>query len=436
MSTPPNPPIPHARTIHAPGPIAPAKLRLDSVDILRGVIMVVMALDHVRDFFSHLRFAPEDVTQTWLALWLTRWVTHFCAPGFFFLAGTGAFLSYARGKSKAQISRFLWTRGLWLVFLECTVVGFAWTFIFPFPWGGVLWALGWSMVANAAIVRLPTKWIAAIGGVMVLGHNLLDKFQPTGWGNVPWYWVVSHAPGFIPLPRPTGVDLPIPQGAPFGVFILYPLIPWIGVMALGFAFGEVLRRPPAERQRWMLRAGALMTAAFVVLRAFNLYGNPPHLFTVGPQVDSSFHLQPTLAQSFILFTDVEKYPPSLQFLLMTLGPALIAMALFDKLRIHGPGLVNAVARFFVVFGRVPMFYYVLHLYLIHLMAIAAAIAFGQPHQHLWRGGFMLGGAPPGYGFNLPFIYLMWFVTIFLLYFPCKWFMGVKQRRHDWWLSYI
>jgi uncharacterized membrane protein len=432
----PSDPIPQARTIQTPDPLSPGRLRLDSVDILRGIIMVVMALDHVRDFFSHLRFAPEDLTQTYLALWLTRWVTHYCAPGFFFLAGTGAFLSYARGKSKAQISRFLWTRGLWLILLEWTVVGFAWTFIFPFPWGGVIWALGASMIVNAAIIRLQTRWVAAIGAVMVLGHNLLDGVQPAAFGRFAWLWQILHRGGFIPLTPPAWLVPHLPPGGFFGFFVLYPLIPWIGVMSLGFAFGEVLQRPPAERQRWVLRAGAIMTAAFVVLRAFNLYGNPGHLFVTGPYADTSFHLQPTLAQNFILFTDVEKYPPSLQFLLMTLGPSLIALAFFDRIRTQGPGLAARVARFLTVFGRVPMFYYLLHLYAIHLLAIAAAIAFGQPRTQLWRGGFMLGPAPPGYGHNLPFIYLMWALTIAILYFPCKWFMGVKQRRRDWWLSYL
>ena len=436
MSLPPNSaPIPQARTIQTPDPIAPGTFRLDSVDILRGIIMVVMALDHTRDFFSHLRFAPEDITQTYLALWITRWVTHYCAPAFFFLAGTGAYLSYARHRHIARTSHFLWTRGLWLIFLEWTVVGFAWTFIFPFPWGGVIWGLGCCMIVNAAIVRLPVKWVAALGAVMVLGHNLLDNIQPMGSGNVSWYWRILHRGGFIPLTPPAWLVPHLPPGG-FGFFVLYPLIPWIGVMSLGFAFGSVLQRSPADRQRRMLRLGSLLTAGFVVLRAFNLYGNPRHLFTVGPYVDTSFHLQPTLAQNFILFTDVEKYPPSLQFLLMTLGPALIAMALFDRIRMQGPGLAARVARFFVVFGRVPMFYYILHLYLIHLLAIAVATAFGQPHQQLWRGGFMLGPAPPGFGFNLPFIYLMWITAVLILYYPSRWFMGVKQRRRDWWLSYI
>jgi uncharacterized membrane protein len=424
---------PQARVLQSPDPIAPGVSRIDAVDILRGLVMVIMALDHTRDYFTHLRFPPEDMSQTYLALWLTRWITHFCAPAFFFLAGTGAYLSYARHGSLARTSRFLWTRGLWLVLLEATVIGFGWTFIFPFPWGGVIWALGWCMVINAAIVRLPMKWIAGLGALMVLGHNLLDKIQPVGFGTVPWYWVLFHEPGLIPLPRPPGA--PTPPGAPFGLFILYPLVPWIGVMALGFAFGQILRRSPAERQRWMLRAGALFAVAFIVLRATNVYGNPRVSFLLGS--NSDFHWQGTLARSFILFTNVEKYPPSLQFLLMTLGPSLIAMALFDKLRLQGRGLAAAAARFFVVFGRVPMFYYILHIYLIHLMALGVSAAWGQPNSHLWRGGFFAGGPPPaGFGFNLPFIYLMWALAVLILYFPCRWFMGVKQRKRSWWLSYI
>ncbi|MDP9267546.1 MAG: heparan-alpha-glucosaminide N-acetyltransferase domain-containing protein [Acidobacteriota bacterium] len=431
--------IPQARGVHTPDPLAPegSRLRLDSVDVLRGIVMVVMALDHVRDYLTHLSFQPEDVPHTYFALWITRWVTHYCAPSFFFLAGTGAFLSYARGKSKAQIAHFLWTRGLWLILLEFTVVGFGWTFIFPFPWGGVLWALGWSMVINSAIVRLPTKWIVAIGAVMVAGHNLLDNVQPAAFGKLGWLWTILHQPGFIPLTPPAWLQPHLPPGAPFGFFVLYPLVPWIGVMALGFAFGEVLRRTPADRQRWTLRAGLIVTAAFIVLRATNIYGNPHQNFFAGTGLpDADFHLQATLANDFILFTDVAKYPPSLQFLLMTLGPALIALSFFDRIRISGPGLAARVARFFVVFGRVPMFYYVLHLYVIHLMAIAVASAFGQPHAHLWRGGFMLGSAPPGFGFNLPFIYLMWIAVVLVLYYPCLWLMRLKQRRRDWWLSYM
>jgi uncharacterized membrane protein len=410
------------------GPLAPGKVRLDSVDILRGLVMVVMALDHTRDFLTYLTFSPEDLTQSGLALWITRWLTHFCAPAFFFLAGTGAFLSYSRGKTKAQLARFLWTRGLWLVVVEYTVVGFGWTFNF-FGFGGVIWALGWCMVINAAIVRLPMRWIATLGGAMVLGHNLLDGIHSADLGRFAWLWHILHENGYFPLPFKHPPVLT-------GVFILYPLVPWIGVMSLGFVFGNVLLRAPEARQRWMLRAGSAMTAAFVVLRVFNLYGNPAHVWAAGPRFDATFHFQPTLAGTFMYLTDVEKYPPSLQFLLMTLGPALILMALFDKLRIQGPGLVNAVGRFFVVYGRVPMFYYVLHLYVIHLLAYVVARLTGQPAAWLIRAGFFTQSAPPGYGHHLPLIYLVWAIAVLILFYPCRWYMGVKQRRRDWWLSYL
>ena len=402
--------------------------RLDSVDLLRGLIMVFMALDHVRDFFTHLHFPPEDMSQTWPALFLTRWLTHFSAPGFFFLAGTGAYLSLSRGRTPARVSHFLWTRGLWLVFLEMTLIGYAWTFMPSFGFGGVIWALGWCMVANAAIIRLPLPWVTAFGAILVAGHNLLDGIQPQAFGKFAWLWTILYQPGFIPLPQPSFIHLP--PGAFFGFFVLYVLVPWIGVMSLGYAFGSVLRRPPEERQRWMLRAGLAATALFVVLRGFNAYGNPPQSFLGG----GAWAVQDSLGMTLVSFFNTNKYPPSLQFLLMTLGPSLIALAWFDKLAVKGK--LCAVGRFFVVFGRVPLFYYILHLFLIHSMAVGVAMAWGQPYQWLLHGGFFLGFAPPGYGHNLPFIYLMWALAVGILYFPCKWFMDLKARRRDWWLSYL
>ena len=405
--------------------------RLDSVDLLRGLIMVFMALDHVRDFFSYLHFPPEDMTQTWPFLFLTRWLTHFSAPGFFFLAGTGAYLSLSRGRSPAKLSHFLWTRGLWLVFLELTVIGFGWTFIPSFGYGGVIWALGWCMVMNAALVRLPLRWVAAFGAAMVVGHNLLDWVQPQMFGKFYWMWLILHQPGFIVLPQPSFVHLP--PGVPFGFFILYVLVPWMGVMSLGYAFGSVMRRPPAERQRWTLRIGVAATALFLVLRGFNAYGNPAQMFnwccSMGHWVP-----QPTLGMTLVAFFNTNKYPPSLHFLLMTIGPSLIALAWFDKLAVKEK--LGAVGRFFVVFGRVPMFYYVLHLFLIHSMAVVVAMAWPQPYEWLLHGGFFLNQAPPGYGHNLPFIYMMWALAVGILYFPCKWFMDLKARRRDWWLSYL
>jgi uncharacterized membrane protein len=402
--------------------------RLDSVDLLRGLIMVFMALDHTRDFFSHLHFPPEDMTQTWPTLFLTRWLTHFSAPGFFFLAGTAAFLSLGRGRTPAKVSHFLWTRGLWLVFLELTIIGYAWTFIPSFGYGGVIWVLGWSMVAMALVVRLPLPWVAAFGAVMVAGHNLLDHVQPQALGRFAWLWILLHQPGFIPLPQPSFIHLP--PGVGFGFFVLYVLVPWMGVMALGYAFGAVLRRPPQERQRWTLWIGLAATALFLVLRGFNAYGNPSQGF-IG---SGAWSAQGTLGMTLVSFFNTTKYPPSLHFLLMTLGPSLIALAWFDKLAVKDK--LGALGRFFVVFGRVPLFYYILHLFLIHSMAVLIAMAWGQPYEWLLHGGFFLSFAPPGYGHHLPFIYLVWATAIAILYFPCKWYMDLKARRRDWWLSYL
>jgi uncharacterized membrane protein len=402
--------------------------RLDSVDVLRGLIMVFMALDHVRDFFTHLHFPPEDMTQTWPALFLTRWLTHFSAPGFFFLAGIGAYLSLARGRTPARVSHFLWTRGLWLVFLEMTIIGYAWTFLPSFGFGGVIWALGWCMVGMALVVRLPLPWVAAFGAILVAGHHLLDGVQAPAFGKLYWLWMILHQPGFIPLPRPSFVHLP--PGAFFGFFVLYVLVPWVGVMALGYAFGTVLRRPPEERQRWTLRIGLAATALFVVLRGFNAYGDPARGF-IGSE---NWSVQDSLGMTLVSFFNTNKYPPSLQFLLMTLGPSLIALAWFDRLAVKDK--LGAIGRFFVVFGRVPLFYYILHLFLIHSMAVGVALAWGQPYEWLLHGGFFMSFAPPGYGHNLPFIYLIWATAIVILYFPCKWYMDLKARRRDWWLSYL
>jgi len=405
----------------------PGKMgRLVSVDVLRGIVMVIMALDHTRDFFTGLRFPPEDITQTYGALFFTRWITHFCAPAFFFLAGTGAFLSAARGKTLPEVSRFLWTRGLWLVFLELTVIAFAWTFFLPFgPFGLVIWALGWSMVAMSLIVRLPLRWIAAFGMAMIALHNLADRISPAQLGKIGWLWMVLHVPGFIPIQPPR-----------IGFFVLYPLIPWVGVMAVGYAFGAILLCEPQRRRRVTFAIGGLATLAFVLLRATNLYGNAPAGLSFGNLVPSGgdWHVQKSATLTLIAFLNVEKYPPSLQFLLMTLGPALMALALLDRLRLDGPA--GALGRFFLVFGRVPMFYYVLHLYLIHALAVVAALLFHQPAKWLVGGAFILQPLPDGYGHGLPFIYLVWMTAILLLYFPCRWYMAVKERRKDWWLSYL
>jgi uncharacterized membrane protein len=392
--------------------VAESRGRLESIDFVRGLVMVIMAIDHVRDFFTSVRFEPEDLARTWAALFITRWITHFCAPLFFFLAGTGAYF-YGMRRRKGELSKFLWTRGLWLVVLEFTVVGTAWTFVIPWGFFGVIWALGASMIILAAVARLPVGWIAWLSIAVICLHDLVDKVRPAQFGAWGWVWGILHVKG--------GVQI-------FGVgeFVLFPLVPWCAVMAAGYAFGALLQR--SDRRVWMKRIGLAMTVAFIVLRLTNLYGNPPALR--GGVTPGDWHIQPTVEKTLILFLDAEKYPPSLQFLLMTLGPSLILLGWLDGKKI------SRWWRPVLVFGRVPMFFYVLHLYLIHALAVVVAMLMHQPYAWLLHGGFWFFDLPEGYGHGLPFVYLIWAVVIVLLYFPCRWFAELKQRRRDWWLSYL
>ncbi len=395
-------------------PVVSKVARLASVDILRGLVMVIMALDHTRDYITNVPFPPELVSNTNSALFFTRFITHFCAPVFSFLAGTGAYLATSRGKSTQQVSWFFLTRGLWLVLLEITIIDFAWTFK-PWAAAAVIWILGWSMVCMALIVWLPVRWIAVFGVGMIATHNLLDRFTPEQFGKLGWLWTLLHAPGAIPI---------TPH---FTFVVLYVLIPWVGVMAAGFAFGAILVRP--DRRKWIFSLGIAATLLFLVLRGFNLYGNSSSgvPFSVG-----LWSAQPTLSHTIISFLNTEKYPPSLDYLLMTLGPALILLGLLDGAKgEHGVGKV------LLVYGRVPMFYYIPHLYLVHLTAIFAAYATHQPVSWLWHGAIFLQPTPPGYGHGLPFIYAMWILIVAILYLPCRWYMQFKARQRDWnWLSYL
>jgi uncharacterized membrane protein len=400
-----------------PSRLAVQAPRLDSIDVLRGLVMVIMALDHTRDFFTYLRFPPEDLAHTYTALFFTRFITHFCAPVFAFLAGTGAFLSSRRGKSLGQVSRFFLTRGLWLVLLELTVADFAWGFV-PWAHGGVIWILGWSMVVMAAIVWLPARWIAALGLTMIATHNLLDRINPTQFGRFYWLWILLHSPGRIPIT------------ANFAFSARYTLIPWAGVMAAGFAFGALLLRP--DRRKWVLTIGITATALFFVLRGINLYGNGIAGLSFGyPRSAGPWSLQSTPSLTVISFFNTLKYPPSLDYLLMTLGPSLILLGLLDRVRASG-----GLSRILLVFGRVPLFYYVLHLYLLNLMARVVAVIFQQP---VWRDTAIADHVqrPLGYGHGLPFVYAMWILAVAILYLPCQWFMELRSRHRDWtWLSYL
>jgi uncharacterized membrane protein len=398
--------------------VLPAKAaRLVSVDVLRGIVMVIMALDHTRDFLTDLRFAPEDLTHTYGALFFTRFITHYCAPVFAFLAGTGAYLSTRRGKSLPQLSWFFFTRGLWLVLLELTIVDFAWGFL-PWAHGGVIWILGWSMVAMALIVWLPVRWIAALGLSMMAAHNLLDRINPASFGKFSWLWIVLHSPGRIPI------------AAHFSFSVRYVLIPWVGVMAAGFAFGTLLQRP--DRRKWILTIGICATMLFFVLRGINLYGNGVAGLPFGyPRSAGPWSVHPTLSLTLISFFNTLKYPPSLDYLLMTLGPSLILLGLLEGVKGE-----SGASRVLVVYGRVPLFYYVLHLYLINGIARLASIAF---HQPTWHATVIADFAqrPVGYGYGLVFVYLMWMLVVGVLYLPCRWFMELRNRHRDWvWLSYL
>ena len=373
--------------------------RNESIDFLRGAVMVLMALDHTRMFMG----PGVDLRTAEPALYFTRWVTHFCAPVFVLLAGTAAYLHGRRVASTATLARFLLTRGLWLVLLEATVVRFAWigdlgvqTIILQ-----VIWAIGASMIVLAGLVWLPRAAIATFAAVLVLGHNALDGIHADTLGRVGWLWTLLHEEGHLqPFP-----------GANW--FLVYPLVPWIGVMAAGYALGPWAELPrPARRARFG-RAGAALLVGFLVLRAANVYGDPrPWTTDAGT------------ARTLLGFLDCEKYPPSLLFLAMTLGPALCVLALMD--RPLGPW-----GKRVAVFGRVPLFYYVLHLALIHLVAIALAWpAMGSAAL----GRRFIAGASLGYA--LPAVYALWLATVVALYPACRWFAGVKRRSHSAWISYL
>jgi uncharacterized membrane protein len=378
------------------------------------MVMVLMALDHTRGFFSNVHFYPLDLDQTNIPLFLTRWITHFCAPVFVFLAGTGAFLSTTRGKTKSELSWFLLTRGFWLVLLEVTVIRcLGWNFHFDFHSVGVavIWAIGWSMIVLAALVHLPVWAIATFGVTMIVAHNAFDWVRPENLKEWSGVWRILHAGG----------EFEYASGHKLGVG--YPLIPWIGVMAAGYALGPILMREPALRRRWLLTAGIGMTALFILIRGSNLYGDP-----------HPWSQQKNAVFTVFSFIHCQKYPPSLCYLLMTLGPALIALALFDR---GTPALLKPL----LVFGRVPLFYYLLHLPLIHGLAVLVnLIRFGRA-DWLYGGpppaNAPLAPVPPDAGVNLPLVYLIWICVVLALYPVCRWFAEVKRRRQgESWLSYL
>ena len=371
--------------------------RVRSLDVARGLVMVLMAIDHVRVFAAIPAGGPT------VALFFTRWITHFCAPGFVFFAGTSAWLHRAALPGLPALSRFLLLRGLWLVFLELTVMRFAWTFNFDvlnYNLAGVLWMIGWSMIALAGVIWLPFNVIAAFGLAIIFGHNLIDPYVRDVGGALaehPLRWVSQ----FLYF----GGSVRIGESGP-RIAILYSLLPWIGVMAAGYAFGAVLEMPEPRRRRVCLTLGAGCIVLFVLLRTFNVYGDP----------------RPWTPQQPLSFLNTAKYPASLQFLLMTLGPLILLLPLFDRAR--------RITSALEVFGRVPLFYYVLHIPLIHLAAIAISpIRTGAVTPWLFGNHPLEPPEPPdGYRWSLTLLYLVTAICVGLLYIACRWY---ARRRREW-----
>ncbi len=361
--------------------------------------MVLMALDHVRVF------AGVPAGGDTPALFFTRWATHFCAPAFIFLAGTSAFLYGARGRSRAELSRFLMTRGVWLVVLELTFLRFAWTFngdVMNYNLAGVIWVIGWSMIALGALVHLPVKAVGWIGVAIIALHDSMP-----GIGG--WLGAVLH----------DGGDFRIGGSGP-RFTVLYVLLPWVGVMAAGYGFGAIVQMEVQRRRTLCFRIGLGAIAAFLILRGFNLYGNP-----------WPWGGAPSPMENALGFLNTAKYPASLQFLLMTLGPTIALIPLLEGAR-------GSIARLLTVFGRVPLFYYVLHIPLIHLLAIGISLVReGSVNPWLFTNHPMEPGElPAGYMYSVPLLYLTTAAAVAMLYYPCRWFADFKARRRDPWLSYL
>jgi uncharacterized membrane protein len=372
--------------------LAALNRRIATVDVLRGLIMIVMALDHTRDFFSVIDVSPTDPVHSWPMLFFTRWITHLCAPGFVALAGTSVYLFRQRGWTKEQTAQRLLTRGTWLIFLELAVVSPGLFFTYHFHFLQVIYAIGGSMIILAGLQFLGTRWVAVYGLLVVFLHNMLDKFN------------LAHAPGAWAW-KLLLVSGGFEHHGQFWALVLYPVIPWSGVMALGYAFGAVVAMPPEKRRKRSMQLGLAALAAFAELRFTHAYGD-----TV-PFV----HLK-TFTQSTMSFFNVTKYPPSLEFVCVTLGVLLLLFALFDWMLQHRKA--TKALDVVEVYGRVPFFYYILHFYSLHILAVVVLMAVSRT-VHVHPPIPIFNPPAPGAGFSLPVVYAIWAALVAALYLPCK-----------------
>lgn len=388
--------------------------RIESVDLLRGMIMIIMALDHSRDFFhtGALTGDPLDPATSTPVLYFTRWITHFCAPTFVFLSGLSAWLQGAR-KSKKQLSRFLITRGLWLILVDLTIMSLGLTADIHFSLFVLetLWSIGAGMIILGLVIRFPFYLILTIGLVIVFGHNLLDFAERSRESALPVWWSLMHRPAIIPL------------WGDHSLFILYPFLPWAGLTLVGYCFGRLFTgTDPAFRKKILLLSGISALLFFIVVRAINVYGNPTPWAGQGD----------TMA-TFFSFMNVQKYPPSLLFLCATIGPVFIFLALIKD---HVSSRLGKIA---IVYGRVPLFFFILHFYILHIATVIAYLVRGHSLQEGMTGvpGLPFKFAMPGEGYSLATVYLVWITIVILMYPLCKWHDRYKtEHKEKWWLSYL
>lgn len=387
------------------GGVYPRKDRIISIDFLRGLVMIIMALDHVRDFFHQtaLTADPLDLATTTPALFFTRWITHFCAPIFVFLSGVSARIS-GRGVNDGRHGGFLIKRGLWLVILDLVLITLLTSFNpgYNFIFLTVFWAIGWSMILTGLLLKLSRRLILPLGLLLFFGHNLsaLINLPPDGVGGI--LTRIFFGPPFV-----------LPAGKDHAILFAYAILPWTGVMLLGYYFGQFV-----TNRRVVLVTGLALIVLFILLRLINLYGDP-----------RPFTPQDNFLYSLMSFVNTTKYPPSLQFLCMTLGPGLLILALIGR---SNPGWI----RFVSVYGKVPFFYFVAHLLLAHTLQVIAFYASGYSPADIVNPGIPFLFHPVSFGFGLGMTYLVWITVVLALYFPCKWFYRYKRSHHQWWLRYL